>query len=138
MRYYELIESRSWKVYRGQHRPCLIASPQPLGVADCVILDAKGGFGIVETGKTEVFHGYYVRIISPMGEDWLGEDRRSMREALRVAAEAAEMSGWTILAVGLSPDWQESGLSANSGWGSHPAYPDRHVHMLEPPSRNID
>jgi len=26
------------------------------------------------------------------------------REALKVAAEAAEQSGWTILAIGLAPD----------------------------------
>jgi hypothetical protein len=136
MRYRDLIETRPWKTFRWQVRPCLIASPRAVGDADCVVLQAEGHYGPVFTGRTEVFHGYFVRIVASHGEDWLGEDRRSLREALKNAAEAAEQSGWTVLAIGLFPEWRESGLSANTGFGSHPAYPDRAVHMLEPEPRN--
>ena len=136
MRYHELREARSWKNYHGQHRPCLLASPQALGSADCVIIEADGEYGTISTGRTEVFFGYYVRVVASNGDEWWGEDRHSLWKALRKAAEACHSDGWTLLAIGLSPDWRESGLSENSGWGYHPAHPDRHVHMLEPTPGN--
>ena len=136
MRYHELTEARPWKQYEGQHRPCLIVSPELRHVAECIVTEAEGYCGTIRTGKTEVFFGYYVRIVSPTGVEWLGEDRSSMREALRRAAEATEQAGWSLLAIGLSSNWRETGLSANSGFGYDPAFPNRAVHMLEPPKRS--
>lgn len=135
MRYHNLLEARSWRTYQGQRRKCLIACPKALANGACVIEEADGRYGTITTGRTETFFGYYVRIISPNGDDWIGEDRHSLRKALKRAAEASEQDGWTLLAIGLTPEWQESGLSANSGFGYHPAHPDRHVHMLEPRPR---
>ncbi len=135
MRYRDLCETGPWKQYHGRSRPCLIASPHPLGKADCVIVEADGAWGTVTTGRTRVFHGYFVEVKGPSGEVWLGEDRHSVRNALRQASDLAGQVGWIVLAIGLESDWRESGLSANSGYGYHPAYPDRAVHMLEPPPR---
>ncbi|MEG3153479.1 hypothetical protein [Sphingomonas sp. RB1R13] len=106
-----------------------------MGDADYVIVKADGEYGTISTGRTETFYGYYVRILSPNGDEWLGEDRHSLREALRKAAEALHSDGWTLLAIGLAPEWRESGLSQNSGWGYHPSHADRRKHMLEPPPR---
>lgn len=131
MRYRELNEARPWKTYQGRTHPCIIASPEDLGDGKCIITEAEAHFGTLHTGRTEVFWGYYVRIVG-IGEEWLGEDRHSLRDALRQAAGAAEHSGWSIIALGCTSEFRESGLSANSGYGFHPAHPDRHVHMFEP------
>jgi hypothetical protein len=93
--------------------------------------EAEAHYGVVHTGRTEVFWGFYVRIVA-MSEEWLGEDRRSLREALLQAEAAAQHSGWSIIALGRTREFRETGLSANSGYGIHPAYPDRHVHIFEP------
>ena len=132
MRASELNEARPWKKYQTRTHAVIIASPSDLGNGKCIVTDAECHYGEVYTGKTEVFAGYFVRIINPHGGEWLGEDRHSLRKALRKAAEASRSAGWIILAIGLSSEWRESGLSENSGWGYHPEHPDRHVHMLEP------
>ena len=137
MRYRELNEARHWKSYQGRTHRCIIASPEDLGNGNCIVTEAEAHYGAVHTGKTDVFWGYYVRIVAT-GEEWLGEDRHSLRDALRQAEAAAQHSGWSIIALGCTPEFRESGLSANSGYGSHPAYPDRHVHMFEPIPRQRD
>ena len=113
----------------------IIASPSDLGTGNCMVIEAECHYGEVLTGKTEVFWGYFVRVINPSGEEWLGEDRHSLRRALNGASEAAEHHGWSLIAVGCTPEFQETGLSANSGYGYHPARPNRPIHMLEPVPR---
>ena len=132
MRYRELHEARPWRQYQGRSRTCLVSNLRPLGSAGGLIVQADASWGTVATGKSEVHWGYFVRITGPSGEEWLGEDRYSLRAALVQAAAAATNSGWTLLAIGLDDDWQETGLSQNSGWGVHPQF-ERHVHMLEHP-----
>lgn len=133
MRYVELAENRAWKTYRGRKHRCLLASPEDLGNGNCVVIEADVYFGSVLTGRTETFHAYYVEIISPLSEErWRGEHPRRLLQALEAASDAAKQSGWDVLAAGRTPDFKETGLSENSGYGTHPAYPDRHVHMLEP------
>ena len=134
MRYRELNEARPWRKYQGRSRPCLLSNPHPVGIADGLVIQAEGHWGLVVTGRTETFWGYFVRVVGPSGEEWLGEDRSSVRAALGQAADAIAASGWSLLAIGLDDDWQETGLSYNSGWGVHRSY-DRHANMLEPPSR---
>ena len=137
MRYRELNEARPWKSYQGRTHRCIIASPEDLGNGRCLVEEVVANFGTVHTGKAEVFFGYYVRIVSA-GEEWLGEDRHSLIAALRHADEAAQHSGWSIIALGCTPQFRESSLSSNSGYGSHPAHPDRHVHLFEPIPRQRD
>ena len=132
MRFSELNEARPWKKYQMRTHPVSIASPSDLGNGNCMMTEAECHYGEVYTGKTEVFWGYFVRVINPLGGEWLGEDRHSLRKALRKVAEASQSADWTVLAIGLSPEWRESGLSENSGWGFHPEHPDCRVHMLHP------
>jgi hypothetical protein len=132
MRFRELNEVPLWKKYQTRTHPVIIASPSDLGNGKCIVTEAECQYGEVFTGKTEVFWGYFVRVINPFGEEWLGEDRHSLRRALTQASEAAEHSGWSLIALGCTPEFQETGLSENSGYGYHTAHPDRAVHMLEP------
>ncbi len=137
MRYRELNEARPWKTYHGRKHPCVIASPDDLG--DCQSLYASiddAEYGFSTTGRSQVFFGYFVRICA-FGHEWVGEDRHSLRKALLRAAEAARSDGWILLALGCT-EFKETGLSANSGYGYHPAFPDRHVHMFEPIPRQRD
>ena len=116
--------------------PCIITSPSDLGNGRCIATEAEARFGEVYTGRSKTFWGYFVLVIEPFsGARWLGEDRGSLRKALAQAAAAARADGWSIEGLGLNPEFKETGLSANSGYGIHPAYPGRHVHMLEPPPR---
>lgn len=89
-------------------------------------------FGLIETGRTRTFQGYFVRLDDPDGGEWLGTDGHSMRRALADAAAQAARAGYDLLAVGVQPEWRESGLSFNSGWGYHPDFEGR-VHMLASP-----
>ena len=128
MRNHDLREARPWKLYAGRRRSCVIVRIGIDGASG--VHEVEASSGTVVTGRTEVFWGFFVRIFTPTGEEWLGEDRRSIVAALRAANEAAEADGWSVLAVGLDDGWQESGLSENSGLGYHPAF-DRAMHMLE-------
>ena len=134
MRYHDLREARPWKLYEGRKRSCVIARMGTDGASG--VHEVEASSGIVMTGRTEVFFGYFVLIHGPAGEEWLGEDRRSIVAALRAASDAARAKGWTVLAVSLDDGWEESGLSANSGFGYHPAF-DRAVHMLEPLPQDV-
>ena len=131
MRYRDLTEARPWKKFMGRSRTCLISNNPPDPKTIGLVVEAEGHWGTVWTGRSEVFWGYFVRIVGRAGEEWLGEDRGSLVAALVAANDAASASGWSVLALGLTDEWTESGLSANSGYGYHPAF-DRHVHMLEP------
>ena len=135
MRYRELNEARPWRQYRGRMRTCLLSNSRPAGIVDSVAVQADAIWGTVATGKSEVHWGYFVRIVGPNGEEWLGEDRYSLRAALVQAAAATADSGWELLAIGLGDDWTQTGLTENSGYGYHPAF-DRRVHMLEPAPRD--
>jgi hypothetical protein len=105
---------------------------EEIGQALAELVECDAYFGEVVTGRTEVHWGYFVRIISPSGEFW-GKDRHSLYDAFHAASKIAEVNGWTVVALGRLPQFRETGLSVNSGYGLHPAIPDRHVHMSEPP-----
>ena len=125
MRFYELAEARAWKQYVGINRRCLATD----GAAT---VEVTGSCGTVLTGRSEAFHGYFVRIVGPYPHEWLGTHRHSLKKALINAAEASERSGWKLLCIGLDSLWGESGLSWNSGWGYHPDYSEA-VNMLDQP-----
>lgn len=79
-------------------------------------LVADWEFGLIETGRSGLFNGYFVRVSSGDCE-WLGSDPHSLRRALRLAAVACQRDGYTLGVVGLSDRFQESGLSYNTGYG---------------------
>jgi hypothetical protein len=127
MRDRELVGARPWKTYPD------------LGNGNCVVVEADVYFGSVFTGRTETFYGYYVEIISPLSEErWRGQHRHSLLKALERVSDIASRCGWDVVAIGRTPEFKETGLSQNSGYGTHPAYPDPHVHMLEPRPRKRD
>lgn len=136
MRFREISEGRRpWKQYEGRRHRVRLVRAQASGIAKREVVECDVYFGSVFTGRTESFAAYYVHISDPedAGGSWLGEDPHFLYNALQRASEAAQADGWTVLAIGRTPQFKESGLSVNSGFGFHPCFPDRAVHMSEPP-----
>ena len=88
--------------------------------------------GQICTGKQHVFHRYYVRIQLLDGTTVTGEDEHNVRSALFAVNTVLENRGLALLAAGLDEQWEESGLSHNSGYG-FVAGVKRPVHMFEIP-----
>ena len=129
MRYRDLTEARPWRQYDSRAGRCQITRTEH-AVGSNATTDVIVQFGTVSTGKQRVFAGYFCRVIRPDGVAVLGEDPHHLRGALRKVEHQLNQTGWTLNAIALSDDWQETGLSENSGFGYHPAF-DRPVHMLE-------
>jgi hypothetical protein len=130
MRYAEIFESRPWKHYSGRTHAAHIAPVLVDGISNR-ITDVEARFGLVHTGRSRVFHGYFVEVSGQSGEAWTGEHRYSLRGALRDVARKMKEEGWSLSAIGLSSLWHETGLTGNSGYGYHPDH-DGAVMMLEP------
>jgi hypothetical protein len=91
---------------------------------ECAVLDDNGreklvsyDMGIVETGRSHVFAGYFFKVTLADGEEIIGEDGGSMVRALRRLAYDIRARSLRLHSVGLSGQWQETGLSQNTGWG---------------------
>ena len=138
MRYQDLFDGKAWRKYNGRGFPCRFREIVTEGTAKEIELKlAHVEIGTCATGRARVFAGYFLRVISDDGRMWLGEDDHSLRLALREVEAKMTVEGCGLDAIGLSPEWQESGLSANSGYGFYPDF-DRAVHMLEPfPSNGV-
>jgi hypothetical protein len=139
MRYCELFEApaRPWKQYKGlRHRIRLIRTVQVEG-GDKHAFASYAFFGDIVTGRQEVLQGQFVSVLLPDGDELVGEHPRSLHAALKDVCKEAERKGWKVLALGRMPEFRETGLSVNTGYGFHPAVPDRHVHMLEVPPSDI-
>lgn len=132
MRYRELAETpRPWKLYQGRRHNVRVVRFEHISAAHPEVFVCDAHYGEILTGRQEVFHGYFIRIMLPTGEELVGEDSRWLYDALRDVSAKAEAKGWIVLAIGRT-GFRETGLSQNSGFGIHPSFPDRHVHMLEP------
>jgi hypothetical protein len=92
-------------------------------------LSARYTTGIISTGKTRVFAGYFVGLVLPSGTEFTGEDEHSLRRALMRLASDLSAVLIELQCAGLDPGWQESGLSENSGYGYFTFYPEA-IHML--------
>lgn len=109
----------------------------------CVIdqdrdFDCPFEIGVITTGKQRVFHRYYVKVIAPDGHEVIGTSEHSLREALLNVDRQLDQRELTLLAAGTYPEFFESGLSANSGFGYLPTV-DHAVHMMDmPPPRLRD
>lgn len=139
MRYHELSEARPWKQYKGRrYRIRLIRNAQIAG-RDEGPLNCFAFFGDVLTGRQEVFQDQFVSIVLPDGEELFGEHPHSLHAAFEQVSAEAERTGWRVVALGRSPEFYETGLSVNTGFGFHPDVPNRHVHMSEiPPNDDVD
>lgn len=120
----------AWRNYEIRHSgDCEVRGPDGISLI-------RFNMGIVETGRTRVFAGYFVRLILCDRDPILGEDEHSLRASLWRLARNIEPLGLIISCVGLSGEFNESGLSMDTGWG----YFGRHnepMHMLDPvPSDN--
>lgn len=101
-------------------------------------IDSPYEIGAVTTGKQRVFHRYYVKVIAPDGHVAIGTSEHSLREALLDVDRQLDLRELTLLAAGTYPEFYESGLSANSGFGYLPTV-DHAVHMMDmPPPRLRD
>ena len=92
---------------------------------------AQFEIGIVETGRTRVFAGHFVRLVLKDGEQITGEHEYSLRGALwRLARNIAPL-GYVLNCAGISAEFNESGLSVDTGWGywGHQKEP---IHMMDP------
>jgi hypothetical protein len=90
-------------------------------------------FGTVCSGRSRVFMGWWVQVGAPEGGSWLEQDRHSLRRALRAVEKQLNADGLSLRVMGLDPEWMESGLSANSGYGYHPDF-DGPIHMFDSPA----
>jgi len=116
-----------WKKYQGRASGRCEIDLRGEGVL------ADFEIGIIETGRSRVFAGYYIKVITEDGEEWVEEDPGSVRAALQALDELVAFDGGRLLCAGLHPDFYESGLSANTGFGYIESYRGA-VHMMERPS----
>ena len=131
MRYLELVEGRRpWRRYHPQeHGYCsLVTERGPL--------ESRFDLGIVTTGRSEVFVGTYVRIISPDGQTYLAEDPYSLVRALRSIDQTLFLAGWLLNAIGTDPEFYQTGLTDGSAWGYHPEQ-EGAVHILASTPDNL-
>lgn len=116
--------------------------PHTTGLA-CVIdhdrdLYCPYEIGSITTGRQRVFHRFYIKIVAPDGADFIGTSEHSVREALLDVDRQLDQRKLTLLAAGTYPEFYETGLSANSGYGYIPTC-DFAVHMMDvPPPRLRD
>ena len=109
---------------------------QPRASGQCA-MDLRGDgvladfeMGIIETGRSRVFAGYYIKVISEDGEEWVDEDPGSVRAALHALDDQVAFDGGRLLCAGLRDDFHETGLSANTGFGYIEGF--RHaLHMMD-------
>lgn len=105
---------------------------------DCEAKDEQGAsllrydMGIVETGRSRVFTGHFVRLTLSGDRQITGEDEHSLRAALWRLARNLTPFGVTLNCVGLNAAFDESGLSMDTGWGYWGAHSEP-MHMMDPP-----
>lgn len=121
-----------WRHYEGRKKGNVL-----LLDGDGARIHATYEHGLVLTGRSRVFAGYYVCVTLPNETEFTGEDEHSLHSALlRLASNLA--AGKLILTCsGLDPRWRQSGLSENTGWGYLPFYPEA-VHMMSPIPESVE
>lgn len=113
--------------HRGKHFATFETGVSQLWINSDVV-DARWEIGEIETGRSRVFHSYFVKIILA-DKEYLGTHEHSLRSALRNAAEACERGGLQPPWIGLDEEFRETGLSWNTGWGY---IGSAAIHMMEP------
>lgn len=114
----------NWRHYQTRHS------------GDCAVLDQGSerlvavDMGIVETGRSRVFAGYFFRVWLADNEQITGEDGGLMIAALWRLARNLTALGLRLRCAGMSGQWRESGLSENTGWGYYGPQ-KQPMHMLD-------
>lgn len=80
--------------------------------------DLAGTYKLVSvaTGRSKVFWGYRLTL-EVDGRQFVGEDQHNMIDAVRQCGYVMQAAGYTLCVNAMSDSFQESGLSANSGYG---------------------
>jgi len=94
--------------------------------------DCKFQIGHLTTGRQRVFKSFFVRIWLPDGKELTGEDPHNIRAALYDLDRQLAARNYILVAAGIEPEFSESGLSQNSGYGYLPTV-NRAVHMMDLP-----
>lgn len=131
MRYRDLFDAKAWRKYQGRDRRCRLVRVSATSAVLPEVHEVPAQYGSVLTGKQRVWAGLFVRVTLPSGDAILAEDSHSLLKALIGVEAKLNALGWSLDAIGLSSDWQESGLSWNSGYGNHPDVSGA-AHMFEP------
>lgn len=121
-----------WKHYETQRRgmTCVIDHEQ--------VRDVPYEMGALTTGRQRCFHRWFVKITMEDGTEFTGEDPYNVRAALVDLDRQLEARRYILVAAGIEPEFSESGLSHNSGYGYLPNV-NRAIHMMDlPPPRLRD
>lgn len=118
----------AWKHYSSKH------STEVPATADTVFCTAVFEIGSVHTGKSRMHAGYFCRI--RCAEHDLTIESATMAEAVIKAVEQLNDAGVAITVYAVLPNFAESGLSFNTGWGYLDDAGDP-VLMIESPENKI-
>jgi hypothetical protein len=113
----------SWRHYEARQRGSCI-------IRDMGLWEAAYELGSLETGRSRVWAGHYIRVTTPNGDQITGEDGGDLRAALKKVAGDIAAQGLRLDCVGLSKLWRESGLSYNSGFGYY-GPEQKPMHMMD-------
>jgi len=76
--------------------------------------------------------GYYVKLVGPEGQQWMGRSSASVVSAMRAADDEMGLEGARLLCAGVHNGFYETGLSEGTGYGYISGYRDA-VHIFERP-----
>jgi len=97
-----------WKHYKGSHRTTI-------NMQNGQSYEATIEIGTLLTGKSRMHSGYYCRIVCGEFDEY--SEASSIFQAVHLAICNAIENGFTINIYAMRPDFYESGLSADTGWG---------------------
>ena len=92
-------------------------------------VQATWRWGVIKTGRTGTWTGYYVIISADEHHEAVGTHPHNLRDAIRNAVLVAADAGYSAAFVGLDPACKERGLTCNSGWGE---IDRKRVHLFAP------
>lgn len=89
--------------------------------------------GCLYSGKTEVYEGVFVKVISEDGCQWLGRDRWCPVDALHAVYAKMNAEGLQLVCAGLDARFYTTGLSDGTGFGYLAGLEDEGAfHILDP------
>lgn len=117
---------------------------EPRNIGKTCVVNSDGAFdvpyqiGVVVTGKQRVYKNYYVRVDLPDGSIVVGENEFNLRAAVCDLDRLLGHSDWTLLAMGVDENWNETGLSQNTTMGYYSDAKEPSNIMALPPPRYRD
>jgi hypothetical protein len=137
MRYTDLFDAHAWRKYQTRDRVCRLISLHSDQAGQPTMDEVRVQWGVVTTGKSRQWAGYFSQVIFSSEQTVLVEDPHNLITALKALGERLSEMGWRLDVIGLDDEFRESGLSANTGYGFHPSI-DGAVHIFDPRPKPID